>query len=166
LARAADFWLVAVVAALGCQRAPSGSAPRAAEVAAPADAAEAVPVAEPPAFPAKKPRASVDAVIAPGLGALRQPAPLRFATQKASVYEVGPFPLSRTTLRPGPDDDRQLVEVYCVGCHSTSYIAMQPPLPRATWEAEVQKMRSAYGAVIPDAAAARIAAYLASYYGP
>lgn len=100
-----------------------------------------------------------------GLGALLQPAPMRLGGQPASLYEVGAFPLRQTQLRPGPDDDRQLVEVYCVGCHSTAYIAMQPPLSRAGWEAEVRKMRGSFGAVIPDPAATRIATYLSAYYG-
>lgn len=82
-----------------------------------------------------------------------------------TLYEVGPFPLRATELKPGPEDDRQLVELYCVGCHSTSYIAMQPPLSRTGWESEVQKMRATFGAVIPDAAATRISTYLSAYYG-
>ena len=83
----------------------------------------------------------------------------------SSVYSIGEPPLNPPALRPGPEDDRHLIEVYCVGCHSTVYIVMQPPLPRATWEAEVAKMRSAYGAVVPDPAAQRIATFLHSYYG-
>lgn len=90
---------------------------------------------------------------------------MKIGSQAPALYEVGAFPLRKTDLRPGPEDDRQLLEVYCVGCHSTAYIAMQPPLSRTAWEAEVQKMRGAYGAVIPDPAASRIATYLSSYYG-
>ena len=66
------------------------------------------------------------------------------------------------TLTP---DDKRLVEVYCVGCHSTTYIAMQPPLSRSGWEATIKKMRGSYGAVIPDPAAERIVTYLSAYYG-
>ena len=51
----------------------------------------------------------------------------RASGQAPALYEVGPFPLRMTLLRPGPEDDRQLVELYCVGCHSTTYIATQPP---------------------------------------
>lgn len=116
----------------------------------------------PPATPAERTPIPKDAS---GLGALRQPAPMRLGAQAASLYEVGAFPLRQTELRPGPEDDRQLLEVYCVGCHSTAYIAMQPPLSRAGWEAEVKKMRGTFGAVIPDPAATRIATYLSAYYG-
>lgn len=90
---------------------------------------------------------------------------MRIGSQPAALYEVGEFPLRTPSLRPGPEDDRQLVEVYCVGCHSTTYITMQPPLSRAGWEAEVKKMRGAFGAVVPDPAATRIATYLSAYYG-
>lgn len=133
--------------------APSPAAPDSASVAASPEAPATTPVRpDPPTTPS-------------GLGALLQPAPMKIGSQAPALYEVGAFPLRKTDLRPGPEDDRQLLEVYCVGCHSTAYIAMQPPLSRTAWEAEVQKMRGAYGAVIPDPAASRIATYLSSYYG-
>jgi hypothetical protein len=101
------------------------------------------------------------------LGLLRQPKVVRLADKDAAsaVYSIGELPPNPPSLRPGPEDDRHLLEVYCIGCHSTAYIATQPPLSRASWEAEVNKMRSAYGAVVPDPAAQRIATYLHSYYG-
>jgi hypothetical protein len=103
----------------------------------------------------------------PPLGLLHQPAYARVEEKdlRSAVYDVGEFPENAPPLRPGPEDDRRLLDVYCVGCHSTAYIAMQPPLTRAQWEAEVQKMRSAFGAVVPDPAAQRIATFLHAYYG-
>lgn len=103
----------------------------------------------------------------PPLGLLRQPAVSRIDDKdlRTAVYAVGDFPANAPGLRPGPDDDRQLIDVYCVACHSTAYITMQPPLSRAQWEAEVAKMRSAFGAVVPDVAAQRIATFLHAYYG-
>ena len=103
----------------------------------------------------------------PPLGFLRQPAPARIEDKdvRSAMYSVGEFPPHAPSLRPGPEDDRQLIDVYCVGCHSTAYIAMQPPLSRTQWEAEVQKMRSTFGAVVPDPAAQRIATFLHAYYG-
>jgi hypothetical protein len=135
----------------------AGCPQRQATVAA-ADLAPAAP--DSPAPP--PPRETAPA----GLGSLRQPAPMKMGALAPGVYAVGPFPPRETVLRPGPEDDRHLVEVYCVGCHSPAYIAMQPPLSGKQWEAEVKKMRQAFGAVIPDAAATRIATYLAAYYGP
>jgi hypothetical protein len=55
---------------------------------------------------------------------------------------------------------------FCSLCHSTRYITMQPPLPPATWEAEVTKMRKMLGAPIPDASAALIIKYLQTHYTP
>jgi hypothetical protein len=43
---------------------------------------------------------------------------------------------------------------------------MQPPLPAATWEAEVTKMRKTFGATIPDEATAKIIGYLKTHYTP
>jgi hypothetical protein len=43
---------------------------------------------------------------------------------------------------------------------------MQPPLPGATWEAEVTKMMKTYGAPIPEAASKKITAYLQAHYAP
>ncbi len=41
---------------------------------------------------------------------------------------------------------------------------MQPPLPAATWEAEVNKMNKAFGADIPDDSTKKIIAYLGAHY--
>jgi cytochrome c5 len=98
------------------------------------------------------------------LGVLLQPIPK--LPEEGSVYAVGEFPLHSIPLLPGPEDDLHLVQTHCSVCHSTSYISAQPPLSRAAWEAEVKKMRTAYGAVIPDPVALRITTYLQSYYGP
>jgi hypothetical protein len=43
---------------------------------------------------------------------------------------------------------------------------MQPPLPAATWEAEVAKMNKAYGAPIPDGVSQKIVQYLQTHYTP
>lgn len=51
-------------------------------------------------------------------------------------------------------------------CHSTRYITMQPPLPAATWEAEVNKMNKTFGANIPEAVSQKIVRYLQANYTP
>ncbi len=40
---------------------------------------------------------------------------------------------------------------YCLICHSCEYLNDQPALTRNMWEKEVLKMKSSYGAPIPDA---------------
>ncbi|HWZ44309.1 MAG TPA: hypothetical protein VNW97_12595 [Candidatus Saccharimonadales bacterium] len=81
-----------------------------------------------------------------------------------SVYEVSAYPLYPPTLAEG--EGREETEAYCSPCHSTRYITMQPPLAAATWEAEVNKMRKAFGAPIPEPSAAKITQYLQSHYTP
>jgi hypothetical protein len=79
-------------------------------------------------------------------------------------YDVGPYPSFAPELAEG--DGRQEVQSFCFTCHSTRYITMQPPLPGATWEAEVNKMIKAYGAPIPEATAKKITGYLQGHYAP
>src|SRR5574341_56838 len=59
-----------------------------------------------------------------------------------SVYSVGAYPLYTSELAPG--EGREITQVYCSFCHSTTYITMQPPLPAVTWETEVYKMINTY----------------------
>ena len=67
------------------------------------------------------------------------------------------------TLRPGSGQEVALAN--CLICHSTDYIATQPPMPRKFWEAEVKKMREKYGAPAPESAVPALADYLTATYG-
>jgi hypothetical protein len=96
------------------------------------------------------------------LGSVAQPAP---ALQQANgAYTVASYPLYKPQLVPG--EGRQDVEAYCNTCHTPSYITMQPPLPAATWQSEVNKMGKAFGAQIPPESQASILKYLESHYTP
>jgi mono/diheme cytochrome c family protein len=53
----------------------------------------------------------------------------------------GPFP-------PGTGAD--IANSQCLSCHSAGMVLTQPPLKKEEWRAEIMKMRSAYGAPIPD----------------
>jgi hypothetical protein len=79
-------------------------------------------------------------------------------------YDAEPYPYFSPGLAEG--DGKVEVQSFCMTCHSTRYITMQPPLPGATWEAEVGKMVKTYGAPIPEAAAKKITAYLQGHYAP
>jgi hypothetical protein len=79
-------------------------------------------------------------------------------------YDVGPYPSFTPELAEG--EGKLEVQSFCFTCHSTRYITMQPPLPGATWEAEVNKMVRVYGAPIPEATAKKITAYLQAHYAP
>jgi hypothetical protein len=65
-----------------------------------------------------------------------------------------------------PGDGLQDVRIYCGTCHSPRYITMQPPLPSAAWEAEVNKMNKTFGEAIPEDSARKIILYLQSHYTP
>jgi len=93
---------------------------------------------------------------------LRQPA--RAAVTDDSVYGIPTYPQYTVELAEG--EGRAETAAFCNLCHSTRYITMQPPLPAATWDAEVTKMRKTFGAPIPDASAALITKYLQAHYTP
>ncbi len=76
------------------------------------------------------------------------------------------LPEETAALAPGPNQDAALKN--CGACHSSVYISTQPrglPNPRAFWQAEVVKMRAAYGAPIDEADIPKIVDYLVATYG-
>lgn len=79
-------------------------------------------------------------------------------------YTVSSFPSVAPKLAEG--EGHAETESFCAMCHSTRYITMQPPLPAATWEAEVNKMIKTFGAPIPEATAKKITSYLQTHYTP
>ena len=96
------------------------------------------------------------------LGSIQQAAPA--AISPDADYEVPPYPVPTLELASG--DGRQDIQIYCNTCHSPRYITMQPPLPAATWEDEVNKMNKAYGAGIPEDTTRKIISYLQTHYTP
>ena len=94
------------------------------------------------------------------LGSVQQQEPVELSPD--SNYQVPAYPATGADLAPG--DGIQDVRIYCNTCHSPSYITMQPPLPAATWEAELNKMNKTFGAAIPDASTQKIIAYLKAHY--
>jgi hypothetical protein len=82
------------------------------------------------------------------LGMQMQPGPRR--DDAGPVYAVGPWPNYTPPLADG--QGRDVTQSFCGICHSPTYITMQPPLPGATWESEVNKMIRVFGAPIPEAA--------------
>jgi len=85
-------------------------------------------------------------------------------TSSDGTYSVSPFPSVPPKLAEG--EGRAETESFCAMCHSTRYIIMQPPLPAATWEAEVNKMIKTFGAPIPEATAKKITSYVQTHYTP
>jgi len=93
---------------------------------------------------------------------LRQPDGPVFAPD--AEYSAGTFPSFPPDLAEG--EGLAETQSFCAMCHSTRYISMQPPLPAAVWEAEVNKMIKVYGAPIPEASAKKITSYLQAHYTP
>ena len=96
------------------------------------------------------------------LGVIQQTAPLAYLPDES--YAVSAYPIPPVELAPG--DGVQDVRIYCGTCHSSRYIPMQPPLPAATWEAEVNKMNKTFGAAIPEDSTHKIILYLQAHYTP
>jgi hypothetical protein len=96
------------------------------------------------------------------LGVLQQAAPMQLSPD--SNFQVSAYPAPAVDLAPG--DGLQDVQIYCNTCHGTRYITMQPPLPAATWEAEVNKMTKLLGAPIPEDSTKKIILYLEAHYTP
>jgi hypothetical protein len=94
------------------------------------------------------------------LGSVRQVA--RIELSPDSNYQVSAYPVPAGELTQG--DGLQDVQIYCNTCHSPRYITMQPPLPAATWEAEVNKMNKTFGAGIPEDNTQKIILYLQAHY--
>jgi len=61
--------------------------------------------------------------------------------------------------------DADAINNNCLACHSVGMVASQPRLPRETWEAIVQKMRSRYKAPVADDDVKPIVDYLARIKG-
>lgn len=97
-----------------------------------------------------------------GLGLISQAAAMEIA--EGSNYEVAAYPAFPLHLAEGAG--RGETQIYCSSCHTPRYILMQPPLPAATWDAEVKKMIKTYGAQIPEADAQKISQYLQAHYTP
>jgi hypothetical protein len=96
------------------------------------------------------------------LGTIRQAVPAELSPD--SNYEVSAYPVPAPELAPG--DGLSDVRIYCNTCHSPRYITMQPPLPAATWETEVNKMNKTFGAGIAEENTRKIISYLQAHYTP
>lgn len=96
------------------------------------------------------------------LGSVNQPGKIQQSSD--GVYSVGAYPLYTPELAQG--EGREIIQIFCRFCHSTTYITMQPPLPAATWEGVVHKMINTYGAPISEDSAKQIISYLRAHYTP
>jgi mono/diheme cytochrome c family protein len=70
------------------------------------------------------------------------------------------LPASDETFPPGVGAD--IATGQCLICHSAGMVLRQPPLTKDEWRAEIIKMRSVYGAPIPDDQVDGLSEYLKS----
>jgi cytochrome c5 len=74
------------------------------------------------------------------------------------------LPDSPDMFPSGPGAD--VANANCLACHSIGMVMNQPVLPRAAWEAEVNKMRNVFKAPVQASDVAAITDYLVSIKGP
>ncbi len=74
------------------------------------------------------------------------------------------LPFGDQMFPDGPGSD--VTANNCLACHSAGMVLTQPPLPRATWQAEVDKMRAVYKAPVSDEDMKPIVDYLTRIKGP
>ncbi len=95
--------------------------------------------------------------------ALAAPGGLAMAQSAAGPPVYSP-PRETAKLLDGPDLAQ--AQRHCLTCHSADYVTTQPRgMPEAFWAGEVAKMRTAYGATIPDEDVKPLVNYLTTAYG-
>lgn len=68
------------------------------------------------------------------------------------------LPVSNEIFPSGPGAD--VADSQCLICHSAGMVLRQPPLTKDQWRSEIQKMRSAYGALLPAEQVDALSEYL------
>ena len=85
-------------------------------------------------------------------------------SSEPTVISIEP-PVIQTILPPGPEQGRTIASTGCALCHSPRYILNQPPFPRQTWINEVTKMRTVFGAPLPEDQVPALVDYLVAIRG-
>jgi len=68
------------------------------------------------------------------------------------------LPADRVLFRPG--DGMEMANSRCLSCHSADMVLYQPSLTLDEWTAEINKMRTVYGAAVEAAQVEALARYL------
>jgi cytochrome c5 len=104
----------------------------------------------------------ISAIVALALSATNAQSQSMTDADKDMVHSIT-LPVMDVHLKPGPGLEK--VSTLCNVCHTLRYITMQPPLPKAAWSAEVNKMIKVMGAPINEEDAKTIIDYLNTAYG-
>ncbi|WP_267221217.1 hypothetical protein [Dyella silvae] len=79
-------------------------------------------------------------------------------TTAIAIHSVSvDMPASDTVFPPGPGSD---LAGKCLICHSAGMVLKQPALTQAEWKAEINKMRTVYGAPIEDSDVDALSVYM------
>ena len=73
------------------------------------------------------------------------------------------LPAGDESFPPGIGAD--IASSQCLICHSAGMVLTQPPLKKDEWRAEIMKMRSSYGAPIPEDQVDGLSEYLKNING-
>jgi mono/diheme cytochrome c family protein len=84
------------------------------------------------------------------------------ALRKWAIVRVE-LPAGDEPFPPGVGAD--IASSQCLICHSAGMVLTQPPLKKDEWRAEIIKMRSAFGAPIPDDQVDGLSEYLKNING-
>jgi mono/diheme cytochrome c family protein len=84
------------------------------------------------------------------------------ASRQWAIVKVE-LPAGDEIFPPGVGAD--IATSQCLICHSAGMVLQQPPLTKSEWRAEILKMRSAYGAPVPDDQVDGLLEYLVSING-
>ncbi len=100
-------------------------------------------------------RISAGAILLVGVAS----APLPASAEVTSIT----LPEPKNSLRPGAGAG--MTANFCIICHSTDYIVIQPPLRRDQWLDIVDKMRKSFGCPLPASDVDKVVDYLTHTYG-
>jgi cytochrome c5 len=84
------------------------------------------------------------------------------ASRRWAIVSVE-LPANEEPFPPGIGAD--IASSQCLICHSAGMILTQPPLKKDEWRAEIMKMRSAFGAPIPENQVDGLSEYLKNING-
>lgn len=94
---------------------------------------------------------------------------LLFSTLSTAAEATKKAPVDLKSLKITlPESDRKFADGpgsaiangYCMICHSAGMVTAQPPLPKATWQKIVTKMRQDFGCPLPEENVTELVDYL------
>ena len=91
--------------------------------------------------------------------------PLPGHTQPLQTLKSASIDLPQGNFQSPPGPGSDAITNNCLACHSAGMVLNQPPLPKATWEAEVRKMINVYKASVAPEDIPAIVAYLVATKG-